>query len=109
MNAGSGKDDDFLGQRREKQADDHDENDQSLDRVPPIERIDLVCQFVWNGQGGLQCFVREHPDDSVSGGHCENDRDTTPKQITAKIQMSDLSDHHVLWIADECHRPADVA
>ena len=33
MNAGGGQRNDFLGQRREKQADDRDENDDAFDRV----------------------------------------------------------------------------
>jgi len=63
-----------LGNGEKKQADDHREKDQSLDRVWPIEWIDLILQCILGGQRGLQRFAREHPDDSVSGGHGKNNR-----------------------------------
>ena len=53
--------------------------------------------------------MRHQPDDSIGTAQSKKDGDEAPKHVAAKIQMSDLPDHHVLGIANKRRRSADIA
>ena len=109
MNAGCRQRNDFLRQRREEQTDDHDENNDSLESMRPVEGIGLLRQSSLNGQRSLKIFPREQPDNAVGGGHGEQHGHAAPEQVAAKIQVRNLANHHVLRIANHRGRRADIA